>query len=53
MSASRRPSSFLALIYFCFMMVGAAIVRVPPAGWMPEGYVPPAQPKKLVTSNDV
>jgi MFS family permease len=47
--------TFLALgaIYFCFMMVGAAIVRVPPAGWKPEGYMVPAQPKKLVTTRDV
>ncbi len=47
--------TFLALgaIYFCFMMVGATIVRVPPAGWKPEGYVAPAQPKKLVTTRDV
>ena len=47
--------TFLALgaIYFCFMMVGAAIVRVPPAGWKPEGYVAPTQPKKLVTTRDV
>jgi len=35
------------------MMVGAAIVRVPAAGWKPEGYVAPAQPKKLVTTRDV
>jgi MFS family permease len=47
--------TFLALgdIYFCFMMVGATIVRVPAAGWKPEGYVAPAQPKKLVTTRDV
>ncbi|HVM80595.1 MAG TPA: OFA family MFS transporter [Stellaceae bacterium] len=47
--------TFLALgaIYFCFMMVGAAIVRVPAPGWKPEGYVPPAQPKKLITNNNV
>jgi MFS family permease len=47
--------TFLALgaIYFCFMMVGAAIVRVPAPGWKPEGYVAPAQPKKLVTTRDV
>src|SRR6202171_1265126 len=31
----------LGLIYFCFMMVGALIVRVPPAGWVPAGYVAP------------
>ena len=43
----------LGVIYFCFMTVGAVIVRVPPPGWTPEGYVAPAQPKKLVTRNDV
>src|ERR1700723_2700423 len=43
----------LGAVYFCFMMVGAAIVRLPAPGWMPAGYVAPAQPKKLITSNDV
>jgi MFS family permease len=43
----------LGLIYLCFMMVGAAIVRVPPRGWEPAGYVAPAQPKRLVTTRDV
>ena len=28
-------------------------VRVPPAGWMPEGYSPPAKPQKLVTTGNV
>jgi hypothetical protein len=40
----------LGVVYFCFMMVGAAIVRVPAPGWKPEGYVAPAQPKKLITT---
>jgi MFS family permease len=39
----------LGLVYAFFMLVGSAIVRVPAPGWKPEGYVPPAQPKKLVT----
>ncbi|HEX3954321.1 MAG TPA: OFA family MFS transporter [Stellaceae bacterium] len=43
----------LGVIYFCFMMVGAVIVRIPAPGWRPEGYVAPAQPKRLVTSNHV
>ena len=43
----------MGLIYFCFMMVGAAIVRVPAPGWKPEGYVPPVAAKKLITKNDV
>ena len=43
----------MGLIYLCFMMVGAAIVRVPAAGWMPAGYVAPAQPRRLVTTQNV
>lgn len=43
----------MGLIYMAFMMVGATIVRVPPEGWAPEGYVAPAQPKKLVTTSHV
>ena len=35
------------------MMVGAVIVRVPPPGWQPAGYVAPIQPKRLVTARDV
>ncbi|HEX4269711.1 MAG TPA: OFA family MFS transporter [Steroidobacteraceae bacterium] len=43
----------LGIVYFIFMMVGAAIVRVPPPGWAPAGWTPPAQPPKLVTSANV
>ncbi|HEY3918981.1 MAG TPA: OFA family MFS transporter [Stellaceae bacterium] len=43
----------LGVIYFVFMMVGAFIVRVPSPGWKPEGWVAPAQAKKLVTTNNV
>ncbi len=43
----------LGVIYLCFMMVGAWIVRIPAPGWQPEGYVAPVQPKKLVTDRDV
>ena len=43
----------LAIVYACFMLVGAAIVRLPPPGWQPEGFIPHAQPKKLVTTKDV
>jgi len=43
----------LGLGYFVFMMVGAAIVRVPAPDWKPEGYVAPATPTKLITKNDV
>src|SRR5580693_8590329 len=43
----------MGLVYACFMLVGAGIVRLPAPGWKPEGFVPPSQPKKLVTANDV
>jgi MFS family permease len=43
----------LAVVYFCFMMVGAAIVRLPPPGWAPTGYLPSEQPKKLITTQNV
>jgi MFS family permease len=43
----------LGVIYLCFMLVGAAIVRVPPPGWHPAGWTRPAVPKKLVTTADV
>jgi MFS family permease len=43
----------MGAIYFCFMMVGAAIVRVPAPGWKPAGYTPTAQPKRLITTQNV
>jgi MFS family permease len=43
----------LGVVYFVFMMVGAAIVRIPAPGWRPAGWSPPAQPPKLVTSANV
>ena len=43
----------LGVVYFCFMMVGAIIVRVPAPGWKPEGYVAPTQSQGLITRNDV
>ncbi len=30
----------MGAIYFCFMLFGAFLVRVPPDGWLPPGYVP-------------
>ena len=43
-SAYGRPSLVLGVIYFVFMMVGAFGYRVPPAGWQPAGWTPPATP---------
>ncbi len=43
----------MGLIYFGFMLFGAAIVRVPAAGWRPAGFVPPAQPRRMMTTENV
>ena len=43
----------MGAIYFVFMMVGAAIVRVPAPGWKPAGYVEAEQPQKLITIHNV
>ena len=43
----------LGIIYFCFMSIGAIIVRVPQPGWHPEGYVAPVQSVGLITTENV
>ncbi len=44
----------LGVIYFAIMMIGVANIRVPPAGWKPEGFDPSqVEDKKLVTDSDV
>jgi MFS family permease len=43
----------LGVTYFCFMAIGAAMVRVPPPEWQPAGYAPPAEPRKLITRANV
>jgi MFS family permease len=61
MAHFRTPASvgvqetFLALAacYFVMMNFGALIVRVPPPGWRPEGFVPSTRARKLVTTGHV
>jgi MFS family permease len=43
----------MGLGYFLFMLFGAATVRLPPPGWRPAGYAPPARPQRLVTTANV
>ncbi len=44
----------LGLVYLVFMLIGAAIVRVPADGWSPEGYDPSAATRdKMVTDASV
>jgi MFS family permease len=39
--------------YFLSMLTGAFGYRVPPANWIPEGWTPPANNNKMITSNHV
>ncbi|MEA1647699.1 OFA family MFS transporter [Nitrospirillum sp. BR 11164] len=44
----------MAALYFLVMLAGAFGYRVPPAGWRPEGWTPPATAQKaLVTHGNV
>ena len=43
----------LGVLYLAFMMVGAAIVRVPADGWAPVGYVPKATPQRMITTRNI
>ena len=47
--------SFLAMgiIYFCFMVFGSLIARVPADDWKPAGYTPPTHSHGLITSENV
>ncbi|MGY3443725.1 MULTISPECIES: OFA family MFS transporter [unclassified Bradyrhizobium] len=47
--------TFLAMgaIYFVFMMIGAFRYRIPPAGWQPEGWTPPAKANAMISSKNV
>src|ERR1700753_526199 len=40
------PFVVMGIIYFLFMLVGSAIVRVPAEGWKPEGFVPRVEASK-------
>ncbi|MBZ9873464.1 OFA family MFS transporter [Mesorhizobium sp. BR1-1-9] len=43
----------LGIVYFIFMLIGAVIVRVPPDGWRPAGWTPPATQNTMVTTANV
>lgn len=44
----------MAAIYFVFMMGGAFGYRIPPNGWRPEGWTPPASAKQsMITTRHV
>ena len=43
----------MAAGYFVFMMAGAFGYRVPPVGWRPEGWTPPAANDAMITTGQV
>ncbi|MBL8881685.1 MAG: OFA family MFS transporter [Hyphomicrobium sp.] len=43
----------MAAIYFVFMLIGAFSYRLPPTGWKPEGWTPPAASNAMITQNNV
>jgi MFS family permease len=43
----------LGLGYFLYMMAGAFGYRVPPEGWSPDGWRPPAKQKTMITTKNV
>ena len=43
----------MGAIYFVFMMIGAFGYRVPPAGWRPEGWTPPAKANAMISQYNV
>jgi MFS family permease len=43
----------LGVAYFIIMIVGAAIIRRPPAGWKPQGWTPPVNVNKMITDRNL
>jgi len=43
----------LGILYLIWMLVGSIIVRIPPAGWAPAGYVVPTTSRGLITARQV
>ncbi|HWE03622.1 MAG TPA: OFA family MFS transporter [Tepidisphaeraceae bacterium] len=43
----------MGTLYGCFILFGAFLVRVPPEGWKPAGFVPKAQRTKMISARSV
>lgn len=48
-----QTMAVLGVVYFIWMLVGSLIVRYPPQGWKPAGYVAPAVNRGMMTSGNV
>jgi MFS family permease len=55
MNALGVANSIMALgaMYFCLMMVGARIIRRPPHGWVPQGWIPSVRHNEMVTDRSI
>jgi MFS family permease len=43
----------MGVLYFISMVIGSLAIRIPPADWKPEGWTPPVEVKKMVTTRHV
>ncbi|WMT79502.1 OFA family MFS transporter [Bradyrhizobium sp. Ash2021] len=43
----------MGVIYFVFMLIGAFRYRLPPSGWCPEGWTPPAKTNTMISQYNV
>jgi MFS family permease len=43
----------MGALYFCFMMLGVFMIRVPRADWQPENWTAPVKPQGLISTHDV
>jgi MFS family permease len=43
----------MGMIYFCFMMFGALMVRLPPPGWQPSGFAAGRRTRPVALPSDV
>jgi MFS family permease len=43
----------LGIAYFIIMMIGAAVIRRPPAGWKPQGWTPAVNVNKMITDRNL
>ncbi|MEE3624637.1 OFA family MFS transporter [Nitrospirillum sp. BR 11752] len=41
----------MAAIYFVFMLAGSFGYRIPPAGWLPDGWTPPAAARRAMITH--
>ncbi len=48
-----QTMAVLGAVYFIWMLVGSLIVRYPPHGWKPAGYVAPVVSRGMMTSGNV